>query len=223
MAVIHGKTIIQRVYEQASLALDEVCVATDDRRIYDHVATFGKVFMTSKFHRSGTDRCNEVLRKEYTDFGYVINIQGDEPFIDPEQIRMLKSCLDGTVELATLCKEISDFDELKSPNVVKVVNDKEEFALYFSRNPIPYIKAVNMGEWLMEKQHYKHIGVYAYRSDVLQEISSLETSFLEKAESLEQLRWLENGYRIKCLATKYESMGIDTPEDLEKAISFYGD
>jgi len=223
MAMIHGKTIIQRVYEQARKVLEEVCVATDDERIYNHVAGFGKVFMTSRDHRSGTERCQEVLSREYADCGYVINIQGDEPFINPEQIRTLISCLDGEVELATLGKKIHDFEELQSPNVVKVTRDNKGFALYFSRHPIPYVKGKNTVNWLEEKQHLKHIGVYAYRSDILREISALGPSSLEISESLEQLRWLENGYRIKCLLTEYESMGIDTPEDLEKAKVLYAD
>jgi len=221
MAMIHGKTIIQRVYEQACKAMDEVCVATDDERIYDHVAGFGKVFMTSKDHRSGTERCHEVLLKEYPSSEYIINIQGDEPFINPEQIRTLMSCLDGNVELATLSKKITDFEELQSPNVVKVTSDNRGFALYFSRHPIPYVKGKDLVKWLEEKQHLKHVGVYAYRSDILREISVLGPTSLEGAESLEQLRWLENGYRIKCLMTEYESMGIDTPEDLEKAKVVY--
>ena len=146
LAVVHGKTVIQRVYEQAGKSLDEVCVATDDKRIYDHVASFGKVFMTSKEHTSGTERCQEVLNREYSGFNYVVNIQGDEPFINPEQLNALKSSLDGKVEIATLCKKITEIDDLRSPNVVKVVNDINGFALYFSRNPIPYIKGKNVDE-----------------------------------------------------------------------------
>jgi len=220
LAEVHGKTIIQRVWEQASKALEEVCIATDDQRIFDHVSSFGKVFMTSAQHKSGTDRCHEVLQNNYPDYDYVINIQGDEPFIDPGQIKEIKSSLDGTTELATLCKKTTDVEELQNNNVVKVVFNLNNRAMYFSRNPIPYIKGKEITDWPEEQKHYKHIGIYAYRADVLEKIARMKISPLENAESLEQLRWLENGLEIRCIVTSFESMGIDTPEDLERAISW---
>lgn len=221
LANIAGKPMIQRVYEQASKVLNEVYVATDDQRIFNAVESFGgKVMMTSSHHKSGTDRCNEVCDKLNGAFDVIINIQGDEPFIQPEQIKELQNCfLDENTEIATLTKLISEkdgYDFLSNPNHVKVVIDKKNYALYFSRSVIPYFRGKETGEWAKNQKYYKHIGIYAYKTDVLRQITTLPQSPLEVAESLEQLRWLENGYRIKVGFTDIESIGVDTPEDLEK-------
>lgn len=220
---IAGQTMIERVYQQVkkSTSLSKVIVATDHPKIFDHVHSYGgDVCMTSESHASGTDRCFEVLTKEKDKFDYVINIQGDEPFISPEQIDLLASLLDGKTELATLAKRIEDKEHLFSPNIVKVVMDKNGRALYFSRSPIPHIRNVAQDQWLSKHVFYKHIGMYAYRADILEKITMLSISTLEKAESLEQLRWLENGYSIQVTETTHETIGIDTPEDLDKAIQF---
>lgn len=221
LADLGGKSMIRRVYEQArkSKSLSKVIVATDHEEIFDHVIAFGgEVCMTSAHHASGTDRCYEVLSKENSPFDYVINIQGDEPFIAPEQIDLLASLLDGQTELATLIKKIETVEQLFNPNLVKVVFSKNQEALYFSRSPIPYFRNQEQVEWVTHYAYYKHIGMYAYRNDVLEKITRLEISSLEKAESLEQLRWLENGYKIKVKETDIETVGIDTPEDLQNAI-----
>ncbi len=222
LADMGGKSMIRRVYEQAkkSKSLSKVVVATDHEEIYHHVIDFGgDVCMTSTHHASGTDRCYEVLAKENTSFDYVINIQGDEPFIAPEQIDLLASLLlDGDTELATLIKKIDSVEQLFNPNLVKAVVNKNAEALYFSRSPIPYVRNMEQVEWVTHHNFYKHIGMYAYRKDVLEKITRLEISSLEKAESLEQLRWLENGYKIKVKETNIETIGIDTPEDLQNAL-----
>ena len=223
LADLGGKSMIRRVYEQAkkSKSLSKVVVATDHEEIYKHVIDFGgDVYMTSPHHASGTDRCYEVLSKETSSFDYVINIQGDEPFIAPEQIDLLASLLDGKTELATLIKKIDSVEQLLNPNLVKVVLNKDQEALYFSRSVIPYFRNQEQAEWVIHHSYYKHIGLYAYRNDVLEKITRLEMSSLEKAESLEQLRWLENGYRIKVKETSIETMGIDTPEDLQNALKY---
>lgn len=218
---IAGKSMIQRVYEQAkkSNSLSEVIVATDHLEIYNHVRDFGNVCLTREDHISGTDRCYEVLTQQKTVFDYVINIQGDEPFIKPEQIDLLASMLTGEVELGTLVKKINSTSDIVNPNLVKVVISKSRDALYFSRSPIPYIRNTPEQEWINNHTFYKHIGMYAYRSDILEEITKLHPSSLEKAESLEQLRWLENGFKIRVAETEFETIGIDTPEDLEKALA----
>jgi 3-deoxy-manno-octulosonate cytidylyltransferase (CMP-KDO synthetase) len=218
---IGGKSMIQRVYEQVSKVLNDVYVATDDERIYNAVVAFGgKVIMTSDQHRSGTDRCYEAYTKLPAEFDVIINIQGDEPFIQPSQIEALKMCFeDETTQIATLVKPIavSETDSLLfNPNSPKVVLDKNNCALYFSRSPIPYRRGAEEKDWASLHTYYKHIGIYAYRTQVLAEITSLEPSILEMVESLEQLRWLENGYKIKVGFTDVETVGIDTPEDLEK-------
>ncbi len=221
LADLDGKSMIWRVYEQAkkSTSLTKVVVATDHEEIFNHVIAFGgEVCMTSVHHASGTDRCFEVFSKETASFDYVINIQGDEPFIAPEQIDLLASLLDGKTELATLVKKIDSVEQLFNPNLVKAVINKNSEALYFSRSPIPYFRNIEQVEWVTHHPYYKHIGMYAYRNDILEKITRLEMSSLEKAESLEQLRWLENGYKIKVKETRIETIGIDTPEDLEKAI-----
>lgn len=223
LANMKGKPMIQRVYEQAQKALDEVWVATDDTRIYDAVCAFGgNAVMTSANHRSGTDRCHEAYTKINKQFDVIINIQGDEPFIATKQIETLKSCFTNKeVQLATLVKAFKKedgFDVLFNPNSPKVVLNKNGEAIYFSRSIIPYIRDTAHTEWLDKHTFYKHIGMYAYRHDVLAEITQLSQSPLELAESLEQLRWIENGYKIKVGLTDIETIGIDTPEDMEKAL-----
>jgi 3-deoxy-manno-octulosonate cytidylyltransferase (CMP-KDO synthetase) len=219
LALIAGKSMIQRVYEQCSKAssLSEVVVATDDERISDHVKTFGgRVVMTSPELQSGTDRCAETYRTLHSSATTVLNIQGDEPFIDPAQIDLLASCFaEPGVEIASLVKVINGTDELMSPNTVKAVRDIEGHALYFSRQPIPFGRNREPEHWLKHHTYYKHIGIYGFNSIVLEEISQLPVSALETAESLEQLRWLENGYRIWLAVTDKESMAVDTPADLQ--------
>ena len=220
---ILGKSMIQRVYEQAlqSKSLDRLVVATDDARIYDHVVSFGgHAVMTATDHPSGTDRCREVLEKIDGRFDYVINIQGDEPFIEPEQINELAAVLrSGETEIATQMIEVESYELLFDLGEVKIVlNDRNE-ALYFSRMVIPFIKGVDEKEWHQRHKYYRHVGMYAYRCDILDRITRLPVSSLEKAESLEQLRWLEHGYKIACVATKYESHCIDTPEDIDKVLA----
>lgn len=220
LAEIMGKSMIQRVYEQTAKAevLQKVIVATDDQRIFDHVKSWnGNVVMTEKQHPSGTDRCREAMEAAAPDFDYVINIQGDEPFIDPEQISLLAGLLNGDTELATLIKAIEDPADINNPNVVKVVTGKDQ-ALYFSRSAIPFFRNSSPENWINNHTYYRHIGIYAYRTDVLKKITELPIGKLEQAESLEQLRWLENGYSIKVAETDYHAVGIDTPEDLEKVI-----
>ncbi len=223
LAMIDGKSMIQRVYDQVlkSDSVQSVVVATDDQRIFDHVVSFGgKVSMTSPDHPSGTDRCFETLSLQKEKYDYVINIQGDEPFIAPRQIDLVAAMLDGKTELATLAKKISDEETLFNPNVVKVVLSASREALYFSRSTIPHIRNTSEAHWLSKHSFFKHIGMYAYRADILEKITRLPVSLLEKAESLEQLRWLENGFRIKVAETDLETIGVDTPEDLDKAIAF---
>jgi 3-deoxy-manno-octulosonate cytidylyltransferase (CMP-KDO synthetase) len=216
---IAGKTMIQRVYEQAKKCnLDHVVVATDDERIASVVRDFGgEVVMTDTKHQSGTDRCAEVALA-LPDYEIVINIQGDEPFIDPEQIALVKSCFtDQTIQLATLIKEINTDEELFNHNTPKVVINTNYQAIYFSRHPIPYIRnAAKQEDWASTHQFYKHIGIYGYTRATLLEITKLKPSSLELAESLEQLRWLENGYQIQTKVTGLETIAIDTPEDLQK-------
>jgi 3-deoxy-manno-octulosonate cytidylyltransferase (CMP-KDO synthetase) len=224
LADIAGKSMIQRVYEQAikSEWLTKVVVATDHITIYDHVMAFGgSAVLTKESHASGTDRCCEALLLQKEEFDYVINIQGDEPFIKPEQIDLLATLADGITFIATLVKEITESEALFDPNVVKVVVAKNGNALYFSRSPVPYVRSTPETDWLQKTKFFKHIGIYAYRTDILEKLTQVEISGLEKAEALEQLRWLENGFAIKTTETKSESMGIDTPEDLQKALSHY--
>lgn len=224
LADMKGKPMIQRVYEQVSGVLDSVCVATDDSRIEAAVKAFGgQAVMTSGSHRSGTDRCQEAYTKVGAGYDIIINIQGDEPFIRPEQIETLKACFaDESVHIATLVKPFRPDDNFETalfnPNSPKVVLNKNNEALYFSRSVIPYLRGKHHSEWLPSHSYYKHIGLYAYRAAVLREITLLPPSPLELAESLEQLRWLENGYKIKAGITHTETIGIDTPEDLEKAL-----
>lgn len=220
---IQGKSMIQRVYEQAkkSSSLSSVIVATDDTRIADHVKDFGgEVCMTSTEHPSGTDRCAEVVEKLQLTCDAVVNIQGDEPFINPAQIDLLCSCFnDPRTELATLIKKIKSEEILFSENTPKVIIDGDQFAIYFSRQTIPFLRGVQKHEWLMNATYYQHIGIYGYTATALKMIMRLSPSSLEKAESLEQLRWLENGYKIKTAVTEFDTVAIDTPDDLKKIMT----
>ena len=223
LAMIKGKTMIQRVWEQAwKSKLDAVVVATDDMRIADEVLKFGGQYvLTDPNHRSGTDRCREALYMLEDQYDAVVNIQGDEPFINPAQINQVIELIgrEDTL-LASLAKRIEDEDELFSPNVVKVVMDKQGNALYFSRNPIPFMRNLDHDKWLEKGEFYKHIGLYAYKTETLCQIAEMQSTALEMAESLEQLRWLENGLRIRMGVTQLESLSIDTQEDYEKAMQF---
>jgi 3-deoxy-manno-octulosonate cytidylyltransferase (CMP-KDO synthetase) len=222
---IQGKTMLQRVYGQASKSklLNKTVVATDDEQIFNHVKNFGgEVVMTAAHHASGTDRCWDALQQLEGDFQYVVNIQGDEPFIEPEQIDELASTLkDGTIELATQMIPVDNYEILFDKGEVKIVLNTNNEALYFSRMVIPFIKGVDEKEWHKYHTYYRHVGMYAYRKDVLEKITRLPVSSLEKSESLEQLRWVENGFKIKCVITKYESHCIDTPEDLKKLLHLF--
>lgn len=220
---LEGKSMIRRVYEQArkTSRLTSVVVATDDERIFKHVLDFGgDAVMTSADHLSGTDRCFEALAASGGGFDYVINIQGDEPFIHPGQIELLADVLNGTIQIATLVRSIEDPEQLFNSNVVKAVISAGDEALYFSRSPIPHIRNYHESEWVSRHSFFKHIGMYAYRTDILEKITALTPGKLESAESLEQLRWLENGFRIAVAKTTAETIGIDTPEDMEKARAF---
>ncbi|WP_432714871.1 3-deoxy-manno-octulosonate cytidylyltransferase [Pedobacter sp.] len=216
---IAGKSMIRRVYEQAlqSGALDHVVVATDDQRIMDEVKSFGGDYvLTGSNHQSGTDRCAEVI-EQLTGFDIIINIQGDEPFIDPAQIDLVARCFDDPqVQLATLVKAITTDEELFNTNIPKVTLNTLEEALYFSRQTIPFLRNAAPADWLASHSFYKHIGIYGYTRKVLLEITQLQPSPLELAENLEQLRWLENGYKIKTKITTLETLAIDTPDDLKK-------
>jgi 3-deoxy-manno-octulosonate cytidylyltransferase (CMP-KDO synthetase) len=220
LADLGGQSMIERVYKQAkgAYALTKVVVATEHELIYDHVKSFGgEVCMTSADHPNGTDRCYEALTKEKGKFDYAINIQGDEPFIAPSQIDLLCSYLDGIAQLATLIKKIESYDQLYNNSEVKVTFNTKNEALYFSRSVIPFVQKVDEKKWLESFDFYKHVGMYAYRTDILKEITQLKISSLEKTESLEQLRWMENGYTVKVAKTDIETMCVDTPEDLEVA------
>lgn len=219
---IHGISMIERVYRRAMecSALDFVVVATDDARIFDSVISFGgEVVMTSSDHVSGTDRCAEAFRMLSGSFDVAINIQGDEPFIQPEQISLLVDLFsDPFVEIATLIKKVESRDELLNINIPKVVVAENGDALYFSRHPVPFNKDKPVDEWLKLHTYFKHIGIYGYRSEVLPRLTQLPRGVLEIAESLEQLRWLENGFRIRTGITDMETIAIDTPDDLARAL-----
>jgi len=216
---ISGKSMIRRVYEQAQQAssLNHIVVATDDERIFEHVLAFGgEVMMTSSVHQSGTDRCAEVVSNK-VGFDIAINIQGDEPYIDPKQIDLLASCFEeANTQIATLVKVIKSKEELFNNNSPKVILNTNKEAIYFSRATLPFQRGVVPEDWLLHHKYYKHIGIYGYRCGVLKELTSLPVSSLERAESLEQLRWLENGYRIKTAETHFETVAIDEPSDLHK-------
>lgn len=225
LAVLGGKPVIQRVYEQSCKVFDNVFVATDNDLIFNCVQSFGgKAVMTSPNHKSGTDRCKEAYLKCGVKADVVINVQGDEPFIDPSQLETIKNCfLDPATQIATLVKPFDSdapFSLIENPNSPKVVVDSNWNAMYFSRSPIPYLRGIEQKDWSAHHTFYKHLGLYAFRSQVLEQITEMPQSVLEKAESLEQLRWLEAGYNIKVGVTHIETVGIDTPEDLQKAELF---
>lgn len=221
---IAGMTMIQRVYNQVKHAasLNEVVVATDDQRIFDHVKSFaGNVVMTSKDHQSGTDRCAEVINN-ISGFDIAINIQGDEPFIDPQQIDLLESCFQRPeVEIATLVRPINELADLENVNKPKVVLNQKNEALYFSRQPIPYMRGTDIKEWLSKETYYNHIGIYGFKVETLKDLAKLPISKLEKTESLEQLRWLDNGYRIQTAISNHINDAIDSPEDLQDILKKY--
>ena len=222
LALLNGKPVIQHVYEQAAKVLDAVYVATDDERIYNKVLAFGgKAVMTSTEHHSGTDRIEEALEKVGGDFDVVVNIQGDEPFIAQSQIETLCQCfVDKATQIATLGKPFECIEAAENPNSPKIVVDNRGYALYFSRSIIPFVRGTEQQDWLSKYPFLKHLGIYAYRTNVLKEITKLPQSSLELAESLEQLRWLQSGYRIKVGLTDVETVGIDTPDDLQRAEEF---
>lgn len=225
LALLGGKPIIERVYRQVERAVSDVVVATDDERIKSVVEAFGgRCVMTSTEHQSGTDRCYEALQKVGGEYDIVINVQGDEPFVQPEQIASLVACFaDPTIDIATLVKPFNvgdGLEALQNPNSPKVVLSRDMRALYFSRSVIPFMRGVEPAEWLSKHTYYKHIGMYAFRRQTLGEVTALEQSPLELTEKLEQLRWLENGYSIGVGITNIETIGIDTPEDLCRAEAF---
>ncbi|MBS1488320.1 MAG: 3-deoxy-manno-octulosonate cytidylyltransferase [Bacteroidetes bacterium] len=217
-----GQTMIERVYYQVkkSKRLHKIVVATDDQRIFDHIVSFGgNAVITREDHPSGTDRCFEALQKQNEKFDFAINIQGDEPFIDPAQIDLLCASITMQTELATLIQKIATREQLHSAGEAKVVVNHQGDAIYFSRSPIPFVQKAEPKDWLNQTTFYRHVGLYAYRSDILEKITKLAPSLLEKAESLEQLRWIENGFKIKTVETEMEeSICIDTPEDLQRAL-----
>lgn len=219
---INGKTIVHNIYLQAKKIFDTVYVATDDEKICIEVQKFGgKVVLTKKKHKSNTDRCAEAIEKiekiEKKDFDIIVNIQGDDPFIKTEQLLEIKNCFKlKKTQIATLVKPINNQEDIQNTNKPKVVLNNKEEAIYFSRSPIPYLKGEKTNKWVSKHLFYKHIGLYAYRKDILLEITKLEPSLLEIAESLEQLRWIENGYKIKVAFTEHESITIETPKDLDK-------
>ena len=224
LAVIAGISMIERVYHQTAQAncFSNIVVATDNDLIFNHVLHFGgNAVMTSLQHPSGTDRCFEALQKTAGTFDFVINIQGDEPFVSPAQLETLAAVLhDPNVELATLIMQITDIQQLTDPGEAKVVLNTHQEAIYFSRSPVPFVRNADPAYWLEHAVFYRHVGMYAYRTDVLEKITQLPPSALEIAESLEQLRWIENGFRIKVAFTNEETPCIDTPEDLDKALSW---
>lgn len=222
LAMLQGKSVIQRVYEQVSRVIANVCVATDDERISRAVEAFGgKAVMTSPNHQSGTDRIQEAVDIIGTKADVVVNVQGDEPFIHPSQIETLCSLFDhSATQIATLGKCFDSIEAAENPNSPKIVVDSEGFALYFSRSVIPFVRGRERSEWLARYPFLKHLGIYAYRREVLGQVTSLPQSPLELAESLEQLRWLENGFRIRVGLTDVETVGIDTPDDLKRAEEF---
>ncbi len=222
LAMLGGKMVIERVYQQVSSVLDEAWVATDDERIFQAVERFGgKAVMTRTDHKSGTDRIEEAAEKIGTKADVIINVQGDEPFIQRSQLETVKSLFEDTkVQIGTLGKPFESMEAVENPNSPKIVCDVNGYAMYFSRSVIPYVRGKEQATWLDHFPYLKHIGLYAYRREVLAEVTKLPQSPLEIAESLEQLRWLQNGYRIKVGVTDIETVGIDTPEDLQRAEAF---
>ena len=222
LAKLGGKYVIQRVVEQVGAVLDDVYVATDDERIYNTVTSMGaKAVMTRPDHQSGTDRIAEALEKIGGNFDVVVNIQGDEPFIQKSQIETVVACFnDADTQIATLGKKFATIEEAKNPNSPKIILDNRSYAMYFTRALAPYIRGKEENQWIDVYPFLKHIGLYAYRTEVLREVTKLPQSPLEIAEGLEQLRWLQNGYKIKVGLTEVETVGIDTSEDLQRAELF---
>lgn len=222
LARLGGKYVVERVYEKAAEVFEQAVVATDDERIYDAVQAFGgRAVMTRADHKSGTDRIAEAMEKIGGAWDVVVNIQGDEPFVRREQLETICRCFDDAdTQIATIGKPFADMQAVLNPNSPKIVVDRRGYAMYFSRSVIPFVRGVEQDEWLGHYPFLKHLGIYAYRTDVLRAITRLPQSALEKAESLEQLRWLENGYRIRVGVTDFETVGIDTPDDLRRAEEF---
>lgn len=222
LALLGGKTVIQHVYEKVAAVLEAAYVATDDERIYDVVKSFGgQVVMTRTDHKSGTDRIEEAIEKIGGEWDVVVNVQGDEPFVAKSQLDTICHCFDDpTTQIATLGKPFESMEAVQNPNSPKIVVDNMGFAMYFSRSVIPYVRGKEMSSWLTHYPFLKHLGIYAYRKDVLRQVTQLPQSSLEIAESLEQLRWLQNGFKIKVGTTDVETVGIDTPQDLERAEEF---
>ena len=222
LALLGGKPVIQHVYEKVAAVLEAAYVATDDERIYDFVKSFGgQVVMTRTDHKSGTDRIEEAIEKIGGEWDVVVNVQGDEPFVAKSQLDTICHCFDDpTTQIATLGKPFESMEAVQNPNSPKIVVDNMGFAMYFSRSVIPYVRGKEMSSWLTHYPFLKHLGIYAYRKDVLRQVTQLPQSSLEIAESLEQLRWLQNGFKIKVGTTDVETVGIDTPQDLERAEEF---
>ena len=222
LALLGGKPVIQHVYEKVAAVLEAAYVATDDERIYDAVKTFGgQVVMTRTDHKSGTDRIEEAIEKIGGEWDVVVNVQGDEPFVAKSQLDTICHCFDDpTTQIATLGKPFESMEAVQNPNSPKIVVDNMGFAMYFSRSVIPYVRGKEESSWLTHYPFLKHLGIYAYRKDVLRQVTQLPQSSLEIAESLEQLRWLQNGFKIKVGTTDVETVGIDTPQDLERAEEF---
>lgn len=222
LALLGGKPVIQHVYEKVAAVLEAAYVATDDERIYDAVKSFGgQVVMTRTNHKSGTDRIEEAIEKIGGEWDVVVNVQGDEPFVAKSQLDTICHCFDDpTTQIATLGKPFESMEAVQNPNSPKIVVDNMGFAMYFSRSVIPYVRGKEKSSWLTHYPFLKHLGIYAYRKDVLRQITQLPQSSLEIAESLEQLRWLQNGFKIKVGTTDVETVGIDTPQDLERAEEF---
>lgn len=222
LALLGGKPVIQHVYEKVAAVLEAAYVATDDERIYDVVKSFGgKVVMTRTDHKSGTDRIEEAIEKIGGEWDVVVNVQGDEPFVAKSQLDTICHCFDDpTTQIATLGKPFESMEAVQNPNSPKIVVDNMGFAMYFSRSVIPYVRGKEKSSWLTHYPFLKHLGIYAYRKDVLRQVTQLPQSSLEIAESLEQLRWLQNGFKIKVGTTDVETVGIDTPQDLERAEEF---
>ena len=222
LAMLGGKPVIQHVYEKVAASLEEAYVATDDQRIYDAVIGFGgKAVMTRTDHKSGTDRIEEAIEKIGGDWDVIVNVQGDEPFVAKSQLETICHCFDdASTQIATLGKAFTSMEAVENPNSPKIVVDNQGFAMYFSRSIIPFVRGKEQAEWLGHYPFLKHLGIYAYHNEVLREVTQLPQSSLELAESLEQLRWLQNGYKIKVGTTYVETVGIDTPQDLERAEEF---
>ena len=222
LALLGGKPVIQHVYEKEAAVLEAAYDATDDERINDVVKSFGgQVVMTRTDHKSGTDRIEEAIEKIGGEWDVVVNVQGDEPFVAKSQLDTICHCFDDpTTQIATLGKPFESMEAVQNPNSPKIVVDNMGFAMYFSRSVIPYVRGKEKSSWLTHYPFLKHLGIYAYRKDVLRQVTQLPQSSLEIAESLEQLRWLQNGFKIKVGTTDVETVGIDTPQDLERAEEF---